>query len=186
MLVLLLAGMIVSVRFYYAMGMIVSVRFYYAMNGQVYAYSDEEHRTNMAEPFFKGIHFLCQIANAYRAVTYQPRDEHDRQTCAKSENKRHEPVPSARQSKRYVNHREEIDQTMRAKGDGEENTQYERPKPTGVRVCILQKLADTMVVLVVMVSAEKQYNPANQHKSCQDRFSPMRKNMLNTFCLRAH
>lgn len=165
---------------------VVFLRFKNTMNGKINAYSDEKYGAYMAEPFFKGTHFLRQIADTYCAVTYQPSYQHDRQTRAETENNRHEPVPCARQRQGDINHGEEVYQTMRAESDSEEYTEDERPKPAGIGVCILQKLTNSMVVLVVVMSAEKQHNTANQHESRQNRFSPMGQDMLDARCLRAH
>ena len=140
----------------------------------------------MAEPFLEGVHLLRKVGDAHGAIAYQPRDQHNRQTCTETKDERHEPVPCIGQGKRDINHRQEIDQTMRAESDGEEYTEDEGPKPTGVGVGVLEELADSMVVLVVMMSAEEQYDTADEHKARKDGFAPMREYMLNTGSLCAH
>ena len=162
------------------------VRFDHAMDTQIDTDSDEKDGTNMPEPLLEMGHFLGQIADADCAVTYEPSDEHDRQTCSETEDYRHKPVPRARQRQGNIYHRQEIDQAMRTEGDGEENTEDERPKPTGVGVRILEKLANTVVVGVVVMSAEEQHNTADEHETRQDRFAPMTQHMLNTVGLRTH
>ena len=79
----------------------------------------------MPEPFLERSHFLCQIADADSTVTHQPSDQHDRQACAQTEDDRHQPVPTARQGQRDIDHRQEIDESVRAEGDGEEDTEDE-------------------------------------------------------------
>ena len=140
----------------------------------------------MPEPFLESVHLLREVGDAHCAVTYQPCNQHDRKTRAETEDERHEPVPSIGQGKRDINHRQEIDKSVRAESDSEENTQDERPEPTGVGVCVLQELTDAVVVLMVMMSAEEQYDTADEHKARKDGFAPMREYMLNTGRLCAH
>ena len=119
----------------------------------------------MPEPFLESLHFAGQLSDTNGAITYQPSDEHDRQTCSQTEDNRHEPVPSARKGKRDIYHRQEIDQSVRAESDCEEDTEDERPKPTLLAIRLFEPFADAVIVLVVMMSAEKQNNAANQHES---------------------
>ena len=109
----------------------------------------------MAEPFFERIHLTRQLGDAHRAVTNEPCNQHDWQTCSQTEYDRHQPVQTARQRQRDINHRQEIDQTVRAERNREENTQDKRPKPTLFAIGVLKELADSVVVLMVMMSAEK-------------------------------
>ena len=162
------------------------VRFDHAMDTQIDTDTDEQDGTNMPEPLLEMGHFLGQIADADRAVTYEPSNEHDRQTCSETENNRHKPIPCARERQGDINHGQEIDQAMRTEGDGEENTEDERPQPAGVGVRVLEKFADSVVVGVVVMSAEEQYNTADEHESRQDRFAPMTQHMLNIIGLRTH
>ena len=162
------------------------VRFDHAVDTQIDTDTDEKDGTNMPEPLLEMGHFLGQIANADCAVADEPSNEHDRQTCSETEDHRHEPIPRARQRQGDIYHGQEIDQTMRTEGDGEENTEYEGPQPAGVGVRILEKLANTVVVGVVVMSAEEQHDSADEHETRQDRFAPMTQHMLNTIGLRAH
>ena len=164
----------------------VFVIFDHAMNAQIDAYSDEKYRADMSEPFLESVNFLRQVADADRAVTNQPCYKHDRQTSAETEDERHDPVPCARECQRDINHRQEINQSVRTESDGEEDTEDERPQPTGVRIGVLQELAYSVIVLMVMMSAEKQHNTAYKHECGQDRFAPVRQNMLYACCLCAH
>ena len=85
--------------------MLVLVVFDDAVNGQVHAENEEKCGADMPKPFLETLHFLRQFADTYGAVAYQPRDEHDRQTGAQTEDNRHHPVPCARQRQRDINHR---------------------------------------------------------------------------------
>ena len=105
--------------------MLVLVVFDDAMNGQVHTENEEKSGADVAEPFLKTLHLLRQFADAYCAVTYQPSDEHDRQTGTETEHNWQNPVPRARQRQRDINHRQEINQAVRTEGDGEEDTEDE-------------------------------------------------------------
>ena len=110
-----------------AIPVLMFVRFEHAVDAQVYAYSDEENSANMAEPFLEITHFLRQVSYADRAVADEPCNQHDRQTGSETEDHRHQPVPRARKRQRDINHRQEIDQPVRAESDREEDTEDERP-----------------------------------------------------------
>ena len=88
--------------------MIVFVRLDDTMNGQVYAENQEQCCAYMPEPFLEGCHLTGEIADAYCAVTYQPRNQHDRYTGSQAKDNWHQPVPSTRQGKRDIDHRQEI------------------------------------------------------------------------------
>jgi len=105
--------------------MIVFVVLDDTMYGQINSEDQEQYRADVPEPFFEGCHLARQVTNAHRAVTYQPRNQHDRYTGAETEDDRHQPVPRAGQRERNINHRQEIDQTVRTESDGEEDTENE-------------------------------------------------------------
>ena len=109
----------------------------------------------MTEPFLEDLHPAGQLAQTHRAIAYQPRNQHDRKTRSKAKHHRHQPVPRARQSKRDVDHRQEIDQTVGAEGDGKEDTEDERPEPTLLAIRIFEPTANTVIMLVVMMTAEE-------------------------------
>ena len=68
---------------------------------------------------------------------------------------------------------------MRTESDGEKDTQDEWPQPTLFTIRLFEPFADSVVVLMVMMSAEEQHDAAYQHESCQNGFAPVRKKMLN-------
>ena len=73
---------------------------------------------------------------------------------------------------------------MRTESDRKEYTQDKRPEPALFAVCVFEPFADTMIMLMVVVSAEEQHYAADEHEPCQYRFAPMRQQMLNTVGLR--
>ena len=93
--------------------MLVLVVFDDAVNGQVHAENEEKCGADMPKPFLETLHFLRQFADAHRAITYQPCNQHDWQTRTQTEHDRHNPVPTARQRQRDINHRQEINQAVR-------------------------------------------------------------------------
>ena len=97
------------------------------MNGQIQTQTDKQERADMPEPFLESLHFASQLTDTYSAIAYQPRNEHNRQTRTQTEDYRHQPIPRTRQRKRDINHRQEINQPVRTKGDGEEDTQDKGP-----------------------------------------------------------
>ena len=97
------------------------------MNREVHAKDEEQRGADMTEPFLKGLQAAGQSADAHGAVTYQPRNQHDRKTRTQTEDHGHQPVPRTGQRQRDIYHRQKIDQTVRAKGNREENTQDKRP-----------------------------------------------------------
>ncbi len=157
-----------------------------AMDGQVQTENEEECRADMTEPFLESLHLTGQFTDAYCTITYQPCNKHDRQTCSETEDYRHEPVPCVRQRQRDIYHRQEIDESVRAESDREEDTEDERPEPTLFAVRFFEPFADAVVVLVVMMTAEKQHDTADEHKARQNRFAVVPEYVLDTFCLRAH
>ena len=120
----------------------------------------------MPEPFFKSLHLARQFTDADSAVADHPGDQPNRQTCTQTEDNRHQPVPTARKGQRDINHRQEIDQSMRAESDRKEYTQDEGPYPALFAVRLFEPFADAVLVLVVMMTAEKQHYAADQHKAC--------------------
>jgi len=152
--------------------MFVFVELDHAMHAQVDTDTDKQHRAYMPEPFFERVHLLRQVTDTYRAVTNQPCNQHDRQTGTETEDDRHQPVPRARQGQCDIDHRQEIDQSMRTESDREEDTQDERPQPTGIGIGVLEELTYAVIMLVVMMSAEQQHDTAYQHERRQDRFAP--------------
>ena len=101
--------------------------FNHTVNGQVNSEDQEQHRADMPEPFFERTQLARQVSDADRAVTYQPRYQHDRQSCTETEYHRHHPVPTAGQSQRDIDHRQEIDETVRTESDRKEDTEDEGP-----------------------------------------------------------
>ena len=97
------------------------------MYGQIDAQDEEQYRAYVAEPFLEGLQVTGQFADTNRTIAYQPRNQHNRQTCAETENHRHQPVPAARKRQRDINHRQEIDESVRTESDGKENTEDEGP-----------------------------------------------------------
>ena len=79
----------------------------------------------MTEPFFERLHIAGEFADADGAVAYKPSNEHDRQSCAKTENDRHKPTPGGRQRECNINHRQEINETVRTESDSEKDTEDE-------------------------------------------------------------
>ena len=166
--------------------MIVFVVLDDTMYGQINSEDQEQYRADVPEPFFEGCHLARQVTNAHRAVTYQPRNQHNRYTGTQAEHHRHQPVPTARKGQRNIDHRQEIHQTVRTESDREEYTENERPEPTLLAVRLFQPLADSVIMLVVMMTAEKQHNAAYEHEPCQYRLSVVTQHMLNPFRLCAH
>ena len=158
----------------------------HTMNTKIDSDTDEKNGTDMPEPFLKSIHFLRQVSYAHCAVTYEPGYQHDRKTCAETENHRHKPVPTARKRQRDIYHRQEINQTVGTECNRKEDTENKRPKPAGVGIRILQELAYSVVMLMVMVTAEKQHDTADKHECRQNWFAPMRQHMLDALSLRPH
>ena len=101
---------------------LVFVVFDDTMNGQIHTEYQEKYCTDMSEPFLKSLHLAGQLTDADSAVTNQPRDQHDGQTCSQTEHDWHQPVPTVRQSQRDINHRQEIDESVRAECNRKENT----------------------------------------------------------------
>ncbi len=135
--------------------MLVLLVFDDAMNGQIYTENQKQHGAYMPKPFLETLHLLRQFADAYCAVTYQPCNQHDRQTRSQTEHDRHDPVPRTRQRQRDIDHRQEINQSVGTEGDGEEDTEDEGPEPTLFAIRLFEPLADAVVVLVMMVPAEE-------------------------------
>lgn len=109
----------------------------------------------MAEPFLETLHLLRQFADAHGAVANQPCDQHDWQTSTETEHNRHDPVPTARQRQRDINHRQEINQAVRTEGNREEDTEDEGPEPTLLAIRLFEPFADAMIMFVVVMSAKK-------------------------------
>jgi len=156
------------------------------VDAHIYAEGEEEDGADHAEPLLDGMQAVGQVGYADGTVADQPRDEHDRQTRTQAEDDRHQPVPTVRECQRDINHRQEIDQTVRTKSDCKENTQYERPYPALLAVRLFEPFADAVVVLVVMVAADEQYDAADEHEAREYRLAPMTKHMLDALCLCAH
>ncbi len=152
---------------------VMFVVLYHTMHSQIHTQRQEQDGAYMPEPFLEGLQPVGEIADADSAVADQPRNEHNRQTRAETEDDGHQPVPTARQRQRDVDHRQEIDEPVRTKSNRKENTEDERPQPTLLAVGLFEPFADAVVVLVVMMSAEKQHNAANEHKRRQNRLAPM-------------
>ena len=146
---------------------------YHAMHSQIHAQRQKQNRAYMPEPFLEGLQPVGKIADTDSAVADQPRNKHDRQTRAEAEDDGHQPVPTARQRQRDIDHRQEIDEPVRAECNRKENTEDERPQPTLLAVGLFEPFADAVVVLVVMMPAEEQHNAANEHKRRQNRLAPM-------------
>lgn len=140
----------------------------------------------MTEPFLEDLHPAGQLAQTHRAIAYQPRNQHDRQTRSKAEHHRHQPVPGVGQRQSDVDHRQEIDQTVGTEGNGKEDTEDERPEPTLLAIRIFEPTADTVIMLVVMMTAEEQHHAADEHEARQDRLAPVAQHMLDTLGLCAH
>ena len=49
------------------------------------AQSQEQYGADIPEPFLERVQFVSQIADADSTVTYQPRYQHDGQSCAQTE-----------------------------------------------------------------------------------------------------
>lgn len=165
---------------------IVFVIFYHAMDSEIDAENEEEYRADMAEPFLESLHFSCQFGDADSAITDKPSDKHDGQSRSESEDNGHEPVPCVRQRERDINHRQEINESMRAESDSEEDAENEGPEPTLLAIRFFEPFADTVIVLVVMMSAKKEHDTADEHEAGENGFAPMAQQVLNAFGLCAH
>ena len=67
----------------------VFMRLYYAMHRQIDTQPDEQDGAYMAEPFLEVLQLVSQVADAHGAITYQPSNQHDRQSRAQPEDHRH-------------------------------------------------------------------------------------------------
>ena len=105
--------------------MIVFVVLDDTMYGQINSENQEQYRADVPEPFFEGSHLAGEVRDAHCAVTYQPRNQHNRYTGAQTEHYRHQPVPRTRKCQRDINHRQEIHQSVRTESDREEYTEDE-------------------------------------------------------------
>ncbi len=150
--------------------------------GEIDAQRDKQSRADITKPFFKHFQTMCQAANTDCAITYQPCNQHDRQSGTQSEHNQHQPRYTHRHSHGEVYHRDEINQSVRTKSHRKEYTQQERPQPTRPAIGVLQPFAYPMVMLVV-VSADEQHNTAQEHKHRQYRFTVFLYNILNTIGL---
>ena len=58
------------------------------MNEQVYAETDKQHRRHIAYPFLYAVHAFGEFLYGDGAVGYQPRDDHNWQSCSQTEDNR--------------------------------------------------------------------------------------------------
>ena len=154
-----------------------------AMYCQVASQDDKQYRADVPEPLLESLHVTGQPADTHRAVADEPRNQHDRQTGTQTEHHRHEPVPGTGQREGDIYHRQKIDQPVGAEGDGEEDTENERPEPALFAVRIFEPFADAVVVLVVVMTAEEQHHAADEHEARQNRFAPVGEHVPDTLRL---
>ena len=64
-----------------------------AMDGQIDAGDQEEHGTYMAKPFLERTEFGGKLSDGDGTIAYEPRNEHDRQSCRQAEYDGHRPSP---------------------------------------------------------------------------------------------
>ncbi len=156
------------------------------MDGKIDSRSEKKHGTRIAKPLLEMRHTVCQVANTDGTVTDNPRQQHNGNTRPKAEHNRHKPRPRCRKRDGHIYHGDEIDQAVRAKRNGKENTEQERPQPTGATVGVLQPMTQPVVVGMMMTPNDEQQHTAKQHTHRQHRLAPLLDKPLHTCRLRPH
>ncbi len=140
------------------------------MDAEIDAQCNKQPCADISEPFLEHAQLMRQAADTHCTVTDRPRYQHNRKPRTQSENHQHQPRHTHRHGYRQINHRNEIDQPVRAERHGKEHSQQERPQPTRFAVGVLQPFAQSVVMRMV-VSAQEQYHAAQQHKHRQYGFA---------------
>ena len=126
------------------------------MYAQVNTKTNKQYCRHIANPLLDSVQTLRQSAQRYGAIRNEPCHYHNGQTRTQTKHHWQKPVPTHRQRDRYIHHREEIHQAVRTKSNGKEDTQHKRPKTATLTIHMLQPFAHSVVMLVVMMTREKQ------------------------------